>query len=208
MSHITLHSSEMSAEDIRKEQIRASNVKFATWLFLASEVVLFTTMIAGYILFRIYEPEIVRQAHADLSIILISANTFVLLTSSWSMVMGLRAVRKDDLKGGFRWLFLTAVLGIIFLFGQYYEYAELAHLSVTLGIETDALAGWGMRFYAPTAFHGAHVLIGVLWCLRVAFNTRKGVYNKHRYSGIEMFGLYWHFVDVAWIFLFTFIYLV
>jgi heme/copper-type cytochrome/quinol oxidase subunit 3 len=208
MSDITLRTEPMTAEAIRKEEYRANNLKFATWLFLASEVVLFTMMIAGYILFRINEPEIVSRAHEGLSIILISANTFVLLASSWAMVMGLRDVKMDNLKGGFRWFMLTAGLGVLFLFGQYYEYMELAHLSVTLGVDTDALAGWGMRFYAPTFFHGAHVFVGVIWALLVARRTRRGDYNRYRTAGIEMFGLYWHFVDVAWIFLFTLIYLV
>lgn len=208
MSDITLRPEQMTAEAIRKEEYRANNLKFATWLFLASEVVLFTMMIAGYILFRLNEPEIVKQAHAGLSILLISANTFVLLASSWAMVMGLRAVKKGSNEGGFRWFMLTAALGVLFLFGQYYEYMELAHLSVTLGFDTDALAGWGMRFYAPTFFHGAHVAVGVFWALLVARRTRRGDYSRYRTAGIEMFGLYWHFVDVAWIFLFTLIYLV
>lgn len=207
MSNIVL-ANQMTAEQIEQEKIRTHNLKFATWLYLASEVVLFTIMMAGYILFRVSEPEIVKQAHADLSILLISGNTFVLLTSSWAMVMGLRAVKMNDIKTGARWLLLTAVLGVVFLIGQYVEYQELAHLSVTLGIDSDSLAGWGMRFYAPTFFHGVHVFVGVIWALIIVQRTRKGHYGPNRYAGIEVFGLYWHFVDVVWIMLFTLIYLV
>lgn len=207
MSDIVL-ARQMTAEQIEQEKIRNHNLKFATWLYLASEVVLFTVMLAGYVLFRLYEPEIVKAAHADLSILLISGNTFVLLASSWAMVMGLRAIKKDDIQGGARWLFLTAVLGVVFLIGQYIEYQELAHLSVTLGFDSDALAGWGMRFYAPTFFHGVHVFVGVIWALIVVDKTRKGHFGRNRYAGVEVFGLYWHFVDVVWIMLFTLIYLV
>jgi cytochrome c oxidase subunit III len=107
-----------------------------------------------------------------------------------------------------RWLGATAALGTIFVLLQYVEYQELAHLGVTLGISDDALQGFGMRFYAPTAFHGAHVIVGVIWCLLVINRARKGAYNRFRYAGVEVFGLYWHFVDVVWIFLFTLIYLV
>ena len=98
--------------------------------------------------------------------------------------------------------------GAVFLGGQYIEYRELAHLGITLGF--DANSGWGsfgMRFYAPTFFHGVHVLVGVLWALEVLRRGAKGRYD-HNPIGIEMFGLYWHFVDVVWIMLFTLIYLV
>jgi cytochrome c oxidase subunit 3/cytochrome o ubiquinol oxidase subunit 3 len=128
---------------------------------------------------------------------------------------------------------LTAVLGSAFLGGQYIEYSELGRLQITLekniisedselvhamealGFTTedaraellDTIGGFGMRFYAPTAFHGAHVFVGVLWALLVLYRGSKGRYD-HNPIGIELFGLYWHFVDVVWIMLFTLIYLI
>jgi heme/copper-type cytochrome/quinol oxidase subunit 3 len=179
------------------------NLKFATWLYLGSEVVIFATLIAMFILFRLHSPDAVRQVHEEANIWLVTANTFLLLTSSWAMVMGLREIKRDNAKGLVRWIGLTAVLGAIFVGLQYVEYQELSHAGITLyGSE------FGMRFYAPTAFHGAHVIIGVLWALYIVLNGMKGRYSASNNIGIEIFGLYWHFVDVVWILLFTLIYLV
>ncbi len=183
-----------------KKQIE--NAKFAMWLYLASEVVIFGTLIAVYVVFRFTNPEVVRQVHDELGIALVSFNTFLLLASSWAMVMGLRAIKRGDESGLVRWIGLTAIMGAVFVGLQYVEYSELAHLGLHLGTE------WGMRFYAPTAFHGAHVIVGVFWALRIVARGRRGYYSPQNYLGVEIFGLYWHFVDVVWIFLFTIIYLV
>jgi heme/copper-type cytochrome/quinol oxidase subunit 3 len=100
------------------------------------------------------------------------------------------------------------LLGTVFVGLQYVEYQELAHLGIALYNQGNQFDGFGMRFYAPTAFHGAHVIIGVLWGLWIINNARKGAYSSTNYTGVEAFGLYWHFVDVVWVILFTFLYLV
>lgn len=184
------------------QAVHFDNMKFAMWLFLASEVILFTVLIATYVVFRINYPEQVHEVHEKAGIWLVSLNTFLLLTSSWTMVMGLRAIQKGDQKGLVRQIGLTAVLGAVFVFMQFIEYNALSAEGVTIyGSE------YGMRFYAPTALHGAHVIAGVIWALWVVMRARKGVYNNGNYLGVEVFGLYWHFVDVVWILLFTVIYL-
>jgi len=182
--------------------VQIDNAKFAMWLYLASEVVIFAMLIAVYIVFRYNNPDVISDVHEKLGIILVSVNTFLLLASSWSMVMGLQQIQRGNVQGLIRWIGLTAVLGAVFVGLQYVEYNELAHLGLSLS--TD----FGMRFYAPTAFHGAHVIIGVLWALRIVLRARKGYYSAQNYLGVEIFGLYWHFVDVVWILLFTVIYLV
>ena len=192
----------MSVEDSN------NNLKLGVWLYLASEVVIFSIMIVGYVLLRINEPDVVTQAHEQLGVGLVTANTFVLLASSFFMVMGLRAMQQGNRNGMLRWIGLTALGGIVFLGGQYIEYSELSHLGIVLGYDLESQwSTLGMRFYAPTAFHGAHVFVGVLWALEVMRRGAKGRYD-HNPIGIEMFGLYWHFVDVVWIMLFTLIYLV
>lgn len=178
-------------------------LKFAMWLFLASEVILFTVVIVNYVIFRINEPEVVHEVHAATGVWLVTANTFLLLTSSWLMVMGLRAIQMGDKSGLVRYIVLTAVLGTLFVILQAVEYAALAGE----GIAIDNSA-FGMRFYAPTALHGAHVIVGVLWALFVARNAARGRYTRENFVGVEVFGLYWHFVDVVWIVLFTLIYLI
>jgi len=187
---------------------QAENLKFAFWLYLASEVVIFATMIAVFVVFRLHNPEIVHEVHAEANILLVTLNTFLLLSSSWAMVMGLREIQRDNRQGLVRWIGLTAILGAIFVGLQYVEYNELSHMGVALFNQGNKFDGFGMRFYAPTAFHGFHVIVGVLWALYVVWNGMRGRYSSKNYAGIEVFGLYWHFVDVVWILLFTLLYLV
>jgi cytochrome c oxidase subunit 3 len=192
--------------DPKAEARHIDNLKFAMWLYLASEVVLFATLIAVFIVFRVHNPERIVEVHEAAGIgglLLVTFNTFLLLTSSYTMVMGLRAIQGDDRKGLTRWFGATALLGALFVGLQYVEYNQLAHEGITL--YSDA---FGMRFYAPTAFHGAHVVVGVLWALYILMKVRRGEYSSRNYIGIEIFGLFWHFVDVVWILLFTVIYLV
>ncbi|MDX1991136.1 MAG: heme-copper oxidase subunit III [bacterium] len=190
------------------EAISIQNAKLAMWVYLASEVVIFSVFIAAYVLFRIRQPEAVKGVHEEVGVYLVTFNTFLLLTSSWAMVMGLRQIQRGNRQGLNFWLGITALLGTIFVALQYYEYQELAHIGVTLGMNSDLFSGFGMRFYTPTAFHGLHVIIGVIWCLLVMRHAARGGYSARNYVGVEVFGLYWHFVDVVWILLFTLIYLV
>jgi heme/copper-type cytochrome/quinol oxidase subunit 3 len=187
----------------QSKAVKADNLKFSMWLFLASEVILFTVLIATYVVFRIHNAEVVHEVHEHTGILLVSLNTFLLLTSSWTMVMGLRAIQNNDHKRLIRQIGMTAILGLVFVGLQYVEYGQLSAAGITLyGSE------FGMRFYAPTALHGAHVIAGVIWALWVVRQGSRGVYNNGNYIGVEIFGLYWHFVDVVWIILFTVIYLI
>jgi heme/copper-type cytochrome/quinol oxidase subunit 3 len=185
------------------EATHIDNMKFAMWLFLASEVVLFAVLIAGFVIYRVNNAERVHEVHAAAGVVLVTINTFLLLSSSWTMVMGLRAIQNHDQRGLLRWIGLTALLGTLFVVLQGVEYTVLSNEGIT--IYSDA---FGMRFYAPTALHGAHVIAGVLWALWVMYRGAKGAYNNGKHLGVEIFGLYWHFVDVVWIILFTVIYLI
>lgn len=211
MSEITLHESKQPALLPPKEEaIRNDNYKFAMWLYLASEVVLFAILIGGFVIWRVQNPEMVARMHDSLGVGLVSLNTFLLLTSSWSMVMGMREIMRDNVAGMQKWFAATAVLGVIFMVLQYVEYSELAHLGITLDFAGSAseFAGLGVRFYSATFFHGVHVFIGVIWCLLVMRRAQNGAFSSKRYTGVEVFGLYWHFVDVVWIIIFTLFYLV
>ncbi len=370
----TVHHDEHGGQTVAEHN---ENLKFAMWLYLASEVVLFTMLIAGYGIFRANQPTAVNLVKDSLGIVLVTANTFILLASSYAMVMGLRAIEMGNKQRFYQWIGLTAILGTVFVGGQYIEYSELGHLNVSLdkqdftvattifesvneveavvtysvvdtetgdilsseselvemrhetlppaseivqedgttetvavtsylvdfednaelfdGVDVsqfeiawdedfillaedgtaitepseidsalityngnisdrdmsldrlavmdangeivafpeivlgqeveldpsqygnlnayfqkllgDSASNYGMRFYAPTAFHGAHVIVGVLWALFVMWRGYRGAYDENA-IGVEMFGLYWHFVDVVWIGLFTLIYLV
>jgi heme/copper-type cytochrome/quinol oxidase subunit 3 len=195
--------------------IQTNNLKFAMWLFLASEVVIFTVLIGTYVLFSINHREVVHEIHESTinvfgleikSVFLVALNTFLLLTSSWAMVMGLREIQRGNRQGLIRWISITAVLGIVFLVFQYIEYGVLASKGVAIN-GTGPLGEFGMRFYTPTALHGAHVLGGVIWALLLLRHASRGGYQNNP-VGVEIFGLYWHFVDVVWIVIFTVIYLI
>ena len=194
--------------DAHGTSTRYENLKFAMWLYLASEVVIFATLIAFFIVFRLHDPDTVHRVHEEASILLVSLNTFILLSSSWAMVMGLRQIQRGNAKGLMQWIGLTALLGTVFVCLQYVEYNELSHAGIALFNQGNEFDGFGMRFYAPTAFHGFHVMVGVLCALFVINNARRGKYSETNYTGVEVFGLYWHFVDVVWIILFTMLYLV
>lgn len=360
------------------EAAQNENRKFGMWLYLTSEVVIFAMLIAGYVVFRATESNAINIVKDLLGIWLVSANTFILLASSYAMVLGLRAIQKGSRRGFYLGIGATAILGAAFLGGQYIEYSELGHLQITLekndftvattifegineveaevsatitdadgavigsssevvhirevhdfsaetvatdnedgttttvevmsyhvdfeddvemfenidlsastieysdefillddageviadanviedelialngnprdkdvplsrlAVETtdgavvtfgtviegeavdldptqygslnayfskilgDSTSLFGMRFYAPTAFHGAHVFIGVLWALLILWRGYRGRFDDNAIA-VEMFGLYWHFVDVVWIVLFTLIYLI
>jgi heme/copper-type cytochrome/quinol oxidase subunit 3 len=193
--------------DDKKVRAHNENLKLAVWLYLASEVVIFSIMIAGYVIFRFNEPESVKNLHKEVGIALVTINTFILLASSWSMVMALRAIQMGNRQQFMLFMGGVVAMGSIFVVGQWLEYSELSHLAITLSGSTEEFGAIGMRFYAPTAFHGAHVVIGVLVGLQVMWLGNKGFYDKNP-IGVELFGLYWHFVDVVWIMLFTLIYLV
>lgn len=382
----------LAHHDEHDEAAQNENRKFGMWLYLTSEIVIFSMLIAAYIIFRSVHVNAVDVVKESLGIVLVSGNTFVLLASSFMMVLGLRAIQRGNKQFFYLFIGLTALFGLTFLGGQYTEYSELSHLQITLekndltvattvfetvneveaeysatitdpsgnvlGSSTemvnlrefnvppdpvvtetkdkdgklvstttveatgnyhvdfvdnakifknldisavtscvdsanlcipynsnftlldesgnvisdsaaiadelvklngnirdtyvplsrlavadsngdvvpfsavvdgqavdlnqtnydnlnayfrkilgDAVSIMGARFYAPTAFHGAHVLIGVLWALLVLWRGYRGYYD-HNAIGVEMFGLYWHFVDVVWIVLFTLIYLI
>lgn len=208
MATVHTPSSRMTPAEIKAEALRIDNYKFAMWLYLASEVVIFMVFIGAYAIMRFNEPETVKALHDEVSVLLVTLNTFLLLTSSWSMVMGLREIQRNNVQGLIRWFGLTAALGVVFMFLQYVEYSELSHLGITLGFDAAEWGTFGMHFYVPTFFHGIHVFVGVIWCLLLIRGATRGHFSARRHLSIEIFGLYWHFVDVVWIILFTLIYLI
>jgi heme/copper-type cytochrome/quinol oxidase subunit 3 len=175
--------------------------KFAVWLFLASEVMFFSGLIMAYLSLRYSTPGW-PVAGELLSVPLVAFNTFLLICSSVTMVFAYDAAHQGNLRRAGYFLLATAFLGAVFVGVQAYEWSELIHEGVR--INTDL---FGSSFYTLTGFHGAHVAIGVIWVLVVAIKTLRGGYDENP-LGIELAGLYWHFVDLVWIFLFTIIYLI
>ncbi|MGB5285266.1 MAG: cytochrome c oxidase subunit 3 [Polyangiales bacterium] len=177
------------------------NRKILMWAFIGSECMLFGSLIIVYMVYR--GKSLVGPYPADLlNIPFITVTTFVLLMSSLMMVLALSAVQRGDMKWGKIWLFMTALLVMVFLGGQVYEFSHFVHEGLTL--KTNLFGG---SFFLLTGTHGAHVAVGVIWLMSLVFMAQRGRLTQANAETVEIAGLYWHFVDVVWIVLFTLIYL-
>jgi cytochrome c oxidase subunit III len=182
--------------------LRVDNRKMGVWVFLGSEAVFFAALITTYI------TESVRATQgpypADvLSLPLVSINTFILIASSLAMVTALSHAQDGDIRGSIRWLIGTAILGLAFLGGQIYEFTHLYLSGLSLHQNL-----FGATFFTLTGTHGLHVLSGVIWIILVIFQLRKfNGATEQAAMKVEMTGLYWHFVDLIWIIIFTIVYL-
>jgi heme/copper-type cytochrome/quinol oxidase subunit 3 len=177
------------------------NRKFGFWLFLSSELLIFCGLIGGFLVTRHYASTWPTQA--NLSLGLASINTFLLLTSSLTVVLGIEQIRKNDSRKLMIFILISALLGFLFLCGQAYEYQHLI-FQEKYGFGDP----FGSAFFTLTGLHGLHVFVGVLWAIAVALRARRQAFSEKNYTTVEMFGLYWHFVDLVWILIFTIVYLV
>ncbi len=176
--------------------------KLVMWAFLGSDCLFFGSLIATYLLYR--GKSLVGPYPEDVfNIPYTSVSAFVLLMSSLTMVLALAAIQRGDQRGLKVWLLATALLGCVFLGGQYFEFTTFVSEGVTL---TGNL--FGTTLYVLTGFHGAHVAVGVIILLSFFVVAMRGRLPQERHLNIELAGLYWHFVDVVWIVIFTVIYLV
>jgi heme/copper-type cytochrome/quinol oxidase subunit 3 len=176
--------------------------KFAIWLFLATEVMFFTGLIGTYIVLR-NGTATWPNPEDRLAVGVTAVNTFILITSSWFMVRSLHAIQHGDQRGLVRWLGATVLGGSVFLGVQVYEYQHLIFHQHSLP-NTDIF--WS-TFYAMTGFHGLHVLVGIIWLIALWTGAVRGLYTRESHLRIELGGLYWHFVDLVWVLLFTIVYL-
>jgi heme/copper-type cytochrome/quinol oxidase subunit 3 len=176
--------------------------KIAFWTFIGSECLLFGSLIATYL---VYQGRSVSgpTTHEILNIPLTSVSTFDLLMSSLAMVLALAAVQRGDRVWARVWLGTTALLGAVFLGFQVYEFQHFVHEG--LGFTTNL---FGSTFFTLTGFHGAHVFVGVLWLTTLLVRSVQGKLGPDKSLNVEIAGLYWHFVDVVWIVIFTVVYLI
>jgi heme/copper-type cytochrome/quinol oxidase subunit 3 len=174
--------------------------KTAMWVFLGSECMFFGSMIATFLLYRNTTGD---GPGADiLNIPFTSASSFILLMSSLTMVLAHHAFTNGDGRGTRIWLSATALLGTTFLAGQVFEFTEFVREGLTL-----RTSSFGSAFYMLTGFHGAHVAIGVMMLLAMVYLSTDGRLHDDRGLNVELVGLYWHFVDIVWIVIFTVVYL-
>ena len=176
--------------------------KIGFWTFIASECLFFGTLISTYM---VYQGASVQgpYPHEILNIPLTTISTFVLLMSSLAMVLALEAVSHGKRGLSIAWLATVIVLGLVFLGFQVYEFTHFVYEGLTIQGNL-----FGSSFFVLTGFHGAHVTVGVIWLTALLILAIRGKLLPSRALNVEIAGLYWHFVDVVWIAIFTLIYLI
>ena len=179
-----------------------SNEKLAMWVFLGSDCLLFGGLISTYLLLRH------RSVHGlgpkDVyDIPFTSVSSFVLLMSSLTMALAVAAIVRGDVRRNRAWLATTAMLGAVFIGGQVYEFTTFYREG--LGYTTNI---FGSAFYTLTGFHGVHVSVGIIMLMSLLVMSLRGNLGPEKAEAVEIVGLYWHFVDIVWILIFTSVYLI
>jgi cytochrome c oxidase subunit 3/cytochrome o ubiquinol oxidase subunit 3 len=188
--------------DVHQTSTGIENTKLAMWVFLGSECLLFGALISVFLLYRNHSLGGARL-HDVYDIPFTSVSSFVLLMSSLTMVLALAAIQRGDQHRLRTWLLATALLGMTFVSGQIYEFTIFVHKGFTVHSSVA-----GASFYILTSFHGAHVTVGILMLLSLYGMSTRGLLPQERSTAVEYVGLYWHFVDIVWIVIFTLVYLI
>jgi cytochrome c oxidase subunit III len=200
--------------------------KSMMWIFLLSDTFIFACFLVGYMKVRIAATEPWPDASAVFALtvggvyvplLLIAIMTFVLITSSGTMALAVKYGYQRDRNKTFALLLVTALLGLCFVGMQVFEWAKLIEDGVRPWENPFGAAQFGASFFLITGFHGTHVTIGVIFLLIIAVKVKRGSLEnarpgfltgrKGRYEMVETVGLYWHFVDLVWVFIFAFFYL-
>jgi heme/copper-type cytochrome/quinol oxidase subunit 3 len=193
---------ESSGTEVERTSLGIDNRKLGIWTLLGSEAVFFSALIVTYVVMR-NRSTVGPYPYQALNIPLVGFNTFVLICSSLTMVTALASIQDGNPKALRRWLIATALLGLTFLSGQAVEFTMLARQGLNLGHNL-----FGATFFTLTGFHGAHVTAGVIWIIFVLVRAFRGGVTQKNHLAVELVGLYWHFVDLIWIIIFTIIYLI
>jgi heme/copper-type cytochrome/quinol oxidase subunit 3 len=180
----------------------ATTGKVGMWIFLVTDAMTFGGLLLAYGILRAGNKEWPAPTTV-LGIPFTAFMTFVLIVSSLTMVLGLDEAKKGKGRAAAKYLLLTAGCGIFFLCGQVYEYRHLIHEGFTL-----PSGNFPATFYVITSFHGGHVFTGVCYLLITAFGLWRGKHLENGANFVEITGLFWHFVDLIWILVFTLVYLI
>ena len=196
------------------EQQRES-AKLGMWIFLVTEILLFGGLFVFYAIYRAWYPDMFHNAHLVLDVAMGTTNTIVLITSSVTMALAIRSIQLNKKNDTIWYLVSTLLLAGTFMVIKYFEYAHKIHLGQLPGelYTFDGIEGnnphvFFSAYFLMTGLHGFHVLVGMGTILWLIFRTKAGHFSSQYYTHIEMTGLYWHLVDLIWIFLFPLFYLI
>jgi cytochrome c oxidase subunit 3 len=177
--------------------------KFMMWIFIVSDALTFAAFIIAYGFMRLLSPEWPNQTEI-FDMRLITFMTFALISSSAVMAMAVGAAKQGKSKEALKFILLTIVGGTIFLGSQAYEWYHFIHEGARLDVNPWGVPQFSSVFFVMTGFHGFHVFTGLLLLTYTAIKAGTGRYTA---EGVEIAGLYWHFIDVVWVFIFAFFYL-
>ncbi len=175
--------------------------KLLMWLFLGSDCFFFGSLIATYQAYR-GQSLVGPHPHEVFNIPYTSISAFVLLMSSLTMALAVNSIRLGNMRATRIWLLLTAMLGSIFVGGQVFEFTTFVHKGLTLEVNL-----FGTTFFVLTGFHGTHVTVGIIILLSLLMASLLGRLTPRQALTVEVAGLYWHFVDIVWVVIFTVVYL-
>lgn len=187
--------------------------KIGMWLFLFTELILFGGMFLVYAVYRFQYRDFFALASKELDVLIGLINTLILLTSSLTMAMSITALRRDNKKLSLLFLSVTILFALLFLVNKYFEWSAKFHHGLfpgsneLLSLPKGEIIYFGL-YYVMTGLHAIHVLIGMVFLLFMFFYVKSGKVNKEYYIMLENSGLYWHLVDIIWIFLFPLFYLI
>ena len=216
-SHVATHGAEPAFRQhhfINAEQ-QFDTSKLGMWLFLVTEIMFFGGLFTAYMVYRMWYPVAWAEASQKLNVWMGLGNTIVLIGSSLTMALAVRSSQLGQNKATMRWLFLTMALGLVFLVVKGFEYREKFVLHEVPGPnfhfegpESRHAQIFFSLYFAMTGVHALHMVIGFGLLSVIAWMAHKERFSKEWYTPVELAGLYWHFVDIVWIFLFPLLYLV
>jgi cytochrome c oxidase subunit 3 len=208
------HSTALAHQFDSLEQQKQSST-LGMWLFLVQEVLFFGGLFLTYMLFRWRDATAFAAGSAELDITLGAVNTVILIASSLTMAMAVWSAQTDRTRYLVRYLIATGGLGLAFLVVKYFEYSAKWHHHLIPGAGFEFADPIGSRaevffslYFVMTGMHALHMVVGVAVLVWILKRSRAGEFGSHYYNPVECFGLYWHFVDIVWIFLFPLLYLI
>lgn len=196
------------------------SAKLGMWVFLVTEILFFGGLFAAYVIYRSWYPELFLQASTQLNTLWGAINTAVLIGSSLTVAMAIRSAQTNNNRGVYLNLLITLSLALVFMVIKYFEYTHKFHLGIFPGgnfapvgeaaeILTHPKANiFFSIYYMMTGLHGLHVIIGIGLMIWLAIKAKNNAFSAEYYTPVEIVGLYWHLVDIIWIFLFPLLYLI
>lgn len=209
------HSTDSAVEEIHEIHIHRDDLgsKMGMWLFLFTEILLFGGLFVLYAGYRFIHPEGFAAAAAELDVLMGAINTIVLLTSSLTVVLAIVALQKNHKKLSLFYLWVTVFCGLAFLVNKYFEWGSKFHHGIypkgpALQEMSEGEVLYFGLYYVMTGLHGLHIIVGLAFIGYVMWQIKRDIITQTKFQKLENSGLYWHLVDIIWIFLFPLLYLI